>query len=219
MSPSDTELEAVVLESLLPTLEAEGFRVLLHPSSKFLPAFMRTHQPDAIAVKQDRKVAIEVMSDAPGAGARLRRMQEVFSGHPEWEFRVVYAPSRAAEAAIPTPARTVLEDVLDRLPKVLEDGGPVPAVLTAWSAFEAAARSLAPADVARPQPPARLVEILASDGYLTPLEADHVRRFADLRNKAAHGDFNVVLTPSDLRKFVRIVRALLDQLPETASAS
>src|SRR6266478_5250944 len=49
MSPEPSE--AMLLESVLPDLEAEGFEVFAHPSPPILPAFMRDHSPDAIALR------------------------------------------------------------------------------------------------------------------------------------------------------------------------
>ena len=62
MSATETR-EEVLLESLLPRYEAEGFTVIIHPSSSFLPPFMGSYRPDAIALSPDKKIAIEVKHD------------------------------------------------------------------------------------------------------------------------------------------------------------
>ena len=59
---------AEVIESLLPRYEAEGFDVYVNPSPSILPPFMQTYRPDAIALKKDKKIAIEVV----GSSAPLR---------------------------------------------------------------------------------------------------------------------------------------------------
>jgi hypothetical protein len=61
MSKAGTR-ERDFLENLLPQYEAEGFSVFLHPSSTMLPTFMERYRPGAIAIKPDKKIAIEVVS-------------------------------------------------------------------------------------------------------------------------------------------------------------
>jgi hypothetical protein len=67
MSLPDTR-EVDVLESILPRYEAEGFEVFVHPSPSILPPFMQSYRPDAIALKPDKKVAIEVVRTAARDG-------------------------------------------------------------------------------------------------------------------------------------------------------
>jgi len=211
MSSYDTELEQAVFESIVPDLEAEGFRVFVQPSRSVLPPFMRdTSRPDAIALKGDKKIAIEIMSGRLAEGEKLRRLQDLLSAHPEWELRVFYAPPRTAEAPVDAPSKEAIEAILNGLPRIIDEAGPVPAILTAWSALEATARLLMPERIRKPQPPARLVEILASDGYVTPPEADGIRKLSHLWNRAAHGGFDVDFTPVQLEELIRLVRTLLD---------
>jgi len=76
MSPEPSE--AMLLESVLPDLEAEGFEVFAHPSPPILPAFMRDHSPDAIALRSDKKLAIEVLREGAPSNRRLDRLRELF---------------------------------------------------------------------------------------------------------------------------------------------
>lgn len=213
MSSLHSGLEEAILENVLPDLEAEGFQVFPHPARSLLPAFMRSYAPDAIAIKGDRKIAIEVSSGSSMGEERLPRLSELFSRHPEWELRVLYAPPRRAEMVRPeAPVREAVEAVIDTLPKVLEESGPVPALLTAWSVFEAAARLLLPEKLDQPQTTNRLVEVLASDGCVTPTEAELLRRLGRMRNVAAHGGLGVDLAPEQLEGLIAVIRTLLGQL-------
>jgi uncharacterized protein YutE (UPF0331/DUF86 family) len=210
--------EVAVFQTMLPQLEAEGFEVFFHPSRTMLPPFLRTYQPDAIAVKGDKKIAIEIMSSSGNAETKLERLRKLFSEHTDWELRVVYAPPRVPEQHISTPSRELIEDHLKRITAAFDAIGPAASLLIAWSVFEATARSLIP-DLGRPQAPARLLEILASGGYITPTEAEILRRLGRLRNEAAHGRLDATLTREDLDELVRITRTILalhDQAtPET----
>src|SRR5260221_1908369 len=71
--------EATLLESVLPELEAEGFEVFANPSPPILPPFMRGHSPDAIALRKDKKLAIEVLREGVPSNRRLDKLRELFS--------------------------------------------------------------------------------------------------------------------------------------------
>jgi hypothetical protein len=214
MSSFDSQIEEAVLNSLVPNLEAEGFQVILQPSRSLLPQFMQSYRPDAIALKENRKIAIEVTAQgSPSADSKLKRLRDLFAEHEDWELRVLYAPLRTDENVSITSSQA-LHAALDRLPMVLEVAGPVPALLTAWAAFEAAARALTPASLGRAQAPTRLIEVLASDGYLTPKEADRLRILGRLRSAAAHGNFEVSLSADELNEFINVTKALLEMQAE-----
>jgi hypothetical protein len=211
MSLAESQSDAVILQMLVPTLEAEGFRVFLNPSRSILPSFMQGYQPDAIAMKADRKVAIEVKSRSGHAEPQVQRLRAMFSAHPDWELRNVYAPTQGTDHAITVIPHQLVVENLDRLLKVFDEAGSIPALLTGWSVFEAAARSLIPDHLGRPQTPGRLLEVLASEGYVTPAEADALRELGNLRNKAAHGKLDAAVTRDQIAELVSVTRSLLDQ--------
>src|SRR5260370_41498384 len=92
--------ESDLLENLLPQYEAEGFTVFLHPSSAMLPPFMGGYRPDAVAIKSDKKIAIEVKRYAPNSKSNIKHISEIFAQHTEWELRVYYVPVRPQEKTI-----------------------------------------------------------------------------------------------------------------------
>jgi hypothetical protein len=215
MPISQSGLEEAVFQALLPKLEAEGFQVFLHPSPAMLPPFMQNLQPDAVAMKPDRKIAIEVTPAGRQAESKLRRLQALFSNQPDWELRVVYAPPRTDDADISVASKAAVLETLDRLLRIFDDAGPLPALLTGWSVFEAAARNVIPDNLGRPQQPSRLIELLASGGYVTPDEAASLRRLGRLRNQAAHGRLDVPLTRPEIEDLVTTTRALLATVAES----
>src|SRR5579863_6180676 len=103
MSTAHTR-EETVLEVILPRYVAEGFTVITHPTSDVLPEFMRTYRPDAVALRSDKKIAIEIKTHEPEVGRRLMRIKDLFAGHSDWEFRVYYAPEYARETPLLAPA-------------------------------------------------------------------------------------------------------------------
>jgi hypothetical protein len=218
MSNMHSQLEEAVLETLVPDLEAEGYQVLVHPQRAALPEFMRAYQPDAIAVKRDKKIAIEVKtSAAPHTERRIQQIREIFTAHPEWEFRLVYAPPRSPELRLPKPSRDIVLENAKRIPEILDESGPLAALLTGWSVLEAAARFLMPTEMAKPQTPARLLETLASTGYLTPEEADNLRPLGRLRNEAAHGRLDVPANQSQIEQLAHVVQKMLEVPPRRAA--
>ena len=209
MSSTQSQIEAAVLETFLPDLEAEGFAVFVHPSPKMLPPFLRAHRPNAIAFKEGRKLAIEVVTPQDDSAARMERLRKLLEEHGDWKLEVLYASPQIAKQ-LPVASRATIEDQLDRILKAFEEVGPTASLLIAWSVFEAAARSMMPDTLGRPQTPVRLLDVLAADGTVTPDEADALRRLGRLRNEAAHGRLDVEVTREDLEILIGATRTVLD---------
>lgn len=208
---SGSRQEQAILEALVPGLEADGFTVFLQPSGSMLPPPLRkAYRPDAIALKEGKKLAIEVVS-LMDSDRKLELLRALFAQAPDWELRVVYAPPRAAVQELSAIPKDVIEGHLKRLSSVSVELGAAASLLIAWSLFEAAARLVVPESFSGPQAPKRLIELLASDGYITPDEAATLRRVAELRNQAAHGALDVEVTTADVDAVVRAVQTLLSQ--------
>lgn len=203
--------EDAVLEVVVPELEAEGFEVFLRPSGRMLPGFLKGTQPDAIAIGKQQKLVVQVVAGGVPTDARLENIRRLVAERQDWTLRVFYAPPPSSERAITVPSRTRIEKQLDRVAVAADEIGPAASLLAAWSAFEAAARALIPDDLRRPQPSARLLEVLAFEGYLSPDEADALRRLGQLRNEAAHGGLDVDVSQGDLNTLLDATRSLLDQ--------
>jgi hypothetical protein len=213
MNVKDAEIEEALLESRLSYLEADGFKVFIRPSREVLPEFMKSYRPDAIARRGDEKIAIEVVSDPRRWAETTEQLRNLFAQHPDWKLELMYIPPQTEDLLIEAPSKEAIERNVERLSAEIDALGPAPALLAAWSAFEAAARLLAPNRLARPQPAARLLEVLASEGYLNPEEADGARRIAHVRNRAAHGDFGIVVSVKDVDFMMGLIRSILAQAP------
>lgn len=215
MSASSSRIEEAALQAVVPSLEAEGFQVFVQPTRRMLPSFMERYQPDAIAVRPDKKVALEVLANSAQTGGyreRVTRLQAMFADHPDWEFRVIYAPESDAAEDIPVSPREAIEELLARVEAAYDAMGPAAALLAAWAAFEAAARALAPNVYGRPQPTSRLIEGLAGEGYITPDEADIIRQVSRFRVQIAHGRLDLVPAREHVGGLIRITREMLSQL-------
>lgn len=209
MSRYGSELERAVLEALIPSLEAKGYQVFIQPSRSILPPFMEGYRPDAVALKQGDNIAIEVSSPVRASDEKLLNLKARFQGQKDWSFQIYYAPPQHVEPSIKAPAKGNVLDIVDAASSLMDEAGGIPSLLTAWAAFEGASRLLLPDQLLRAQTPGRLVETLASQGYVTPDEADVLRRCAQLRNRVAHGDFNASLDRGDVTKLISIIKDLL----------
>jgi uncharacterized protein YutE (UPF0331/DUF86 family) len=202
MAASSAVRERDFLQTLVPGYEAEGFSVFLHPAGEMLPPFMRGYQPDAIAVKDGKQIAIEIKRDVTRQAPQMEQLQQIFSKHPEWELRVYYIPGRPEEEDIQAPDLPEIDAALAEVDQLKRAGHLRAALIMAWAALEAAGRALLPQHLARPQPANRLIEVLASEGVVTPTEADSLRKAISLRNAATHGHFAVPITEQEVEQVV-----------------
>jgi uncharacterized protein YutE (UPF0331/DUF86 family) len=214
MSAASTFRERVFLENMAERYEADGFSVFLHPTREILPPFFGGYRPDAIALKNGKKVAIEIKRDVARHASGVERIKKIFSEHPEWELRVYYIPERHPEGEdIEAPDVSQIDSALAEIADLERAGALRAALMMAWAAFEAAGRALPPQSLAQPQPANQLIEALASQGAVTPTEADSLRKAVALRNAATHGHFSVPIRGEEVDQVVaaaKLVRGLVN---------
>lgn len=215
---SATETEAAILEAVLPRLKAEGYDVFRNPPRHLLPEFMSGYRPDAIAIGNGKKIAIEIVGSQSPSAAKREKLQERFTPDSGWELKIVLAQSVPSTQAIESVSDTSIERSLETVSQLTEAGLTQPALLIAWASFEALGRRLLPASFVRPQTPGRLVDVLAGDGELTPGEADIVRQLIASRNRLIHGDLDMRIDKADIAQFVTILRTLLSLAKEDAAS-
>ncbi len=210
MSSPGFNVEQSIMDTIVPELEADGYRVVMHPLKESLPAFLSGIQPDMVAYKGDQKLAIEILSQRRPSNSREQHLRKIFMEHSDWALRLVYAPPITSEASLPVLAKHVISQHLTRIEASIETMGLTAALLMGWAAFEAAARALLPSDFRLPQPPARLIEALAFEGYVTPDEADVLWRLSSMRTEVAHGSLDLVPALGDVRRLLNTTRLLLE---------
>jgi uncharacterized protein YutE (UPF0331/DUF86 family) len=132
----------------------------------------------------------------------MEQLQQILSKHPEWELRVYYIPGRPEEEDIQAPDLPEIDAALAEVDQLKRAGHLRAALIMAWAALEAAGRALLPQHLARPQPANKLIEVLASEGVVTPTEADSLRKAISLRNAATHGHFAVPITEQEVEQVV-----------------
>jgi uncharacterized protein YutE (UPF0331/DUF86 family) len=205
--------ESDLLEGVLPDLEAEGFEVFSNPAPHMLPPFLRAHRPDAVALRKDKKLAIEFLREGAPSNGRLDKLREALAEHKDWELRVYWVNPSGSRTTVESVSRSAIEQSIASIEQLTAEGRARPALLMAWATFEAIGRALLPDRFRNAQTPGRLVEVLAMEGFLTPTEADEVRRLAESRNQLIHGGLDTAVSEADLRRFADVLKTLCSFLP------
>ncbi|HTZ36504.1 MAG TPA: hypothetical protein VMB84_10800 [Stellaceae bacterium] len=213
--PSQAARETDILESALAGYAAEGFDVFVEPSPAVLPPFMRSVRPDAVAISADRKIAFEVKHAARPGTNQTDRLRALLEDHPDWELHVLYVSPRLQTEIIDIATPLAIKKAIGQARELRDAYPPGSSLIVGWSALEAIARSLMPDRLGRPQPPFKLVEILATEGFVTPSEAENLRKIAAIRNSVAHGKLDAQIEPQLIDKFLDTLRTLLLLMPKT----
>lgn len=207
--------EAEVLRGVIPELEAEGYDVFIRPRPPLVPAFLGSFQPDAIAIRSDKKLLVEIVS-RPNADKELERLRGLLKDQPSWELRVILiSPTTVPDSlAVQTPA--AIRQRIDEMQKLIQEGHASSAFLLGWASFEAASRLLLMEQFRRPQTPGRLVDVLAGSGYLTPSEADRRRPMAKKRNAFVHGELQADIGAEDVQQLIAVLQTILEMIEKGA---
>ena len=215
MSTAETR-EATLLEAVLAGYRAQGFDVYVNPSSTTLPGFILPYRLDAVAIKADEKIAIEVARSPDTSAERIKRLPLLCRAS-YWTLKVYYHGDINIENDIEAPSLRAIEDAIQEVDELRKSGRLRAALVMGWAILEGIARSLLPDQLGRQQPPNTLIETLASNGFLTPGEADSLRSTISVRNAAAHGRLNVIVEPKQLDQLVDALRTLFALLGKGSS--
>jgi hypothetical protein len=201
--------EAEVLRGLMPQLEAEGYQVYLHPRPPLTPDFLGNFQPDAIAIRNDKNLLIEIISETHHTTDELNRLRNLIKDQPNWELRVILLTPITVSETLPIQSSEAIRHRIAEMEELVRAGHIGSAFLLGWASFEAAGRALLTEQFRKPQTPGRLVDVLAGDGYLTPSEADRLRALAKKRNAFIHGEFGADITAADVVQIIGVLKTLL----------
>jgi uncharacterized protein YutE (UPF0331/DUF86 family) len=206
-------VELDVLQDLVPELEADGFDVYIHPNKPLIPGFLGDFRPDALAIRADKSLVVEVLRRSPHASKRLERITALLQGQKKWELRVVWIDPTSDQETLQVQDIAAMQARILEIKQIAASGHIEPAMLMAWATFEALARAVLTKQFGRPQTPDRLIQILAGEGYLTPTEADGLRALAEKRNKLIHGELQVRVSAKELQDFASVLETMLQQVP------
>jgi hypothetical protein len=200
--------EAEVLRGMIPELVAEGYEVFVNPRPPLAPAFLGDLRPDAIAIRGDKKLMVEIVS-IPSADKKLERLRTALKDQQDWELKVVVLSPATAPDVLQVQTLDVIGQRIAEMQELVASKHFGPALLLGWAAFEASGRKLLSEEFRKPQTPRRLVSVLAGEGYLTPSEADRLRRLADKRNAFIHGELEEQIGAEDVQQLIVILETML----------
>ena len=199
-------IEEELLQREVARLKSEGFDVFLHPGNPPAPAFIGDFIPDAVALGKGRKIVVEVARNA--SDKRLVELADKFQRQREWEFKLLVATTASPEPPLAVQSRQSIADALAEIERLHAVNGWRAGFLLAWAAFEAVGRAAMRQTFERPQTPARIVDVLGSQGVLTPSEADRMRELANKRTRLIHGDLDIAVSDTDVQTLVSMLRKL-----------
>lgn len=208
-----------ILRAVAPELEAQGYEVFLQPSGTFLPKFFQGFRPDAIALSAKKNLAIEIARETAEARQNVQQLSSLIKGQPNWELRVFWVTPTTSGAALSVQPPAKLKERIEEANKLWTEGHYGSALLIGWATFEAICRALMPRSFALPQTPARLVEVISSEGYVSPDEGDRLRSLAQLRNNFVHGNLDIPMDKQEIAFFIEVLCRLEKVIEETAELS
>ena len=205
--------ESLVLERLRETYEQQGYAFFLEPSGDILPPFLRGYRPDAMALKGNGGEIIAVkFGPNSEKDDRLKALAKALKDQPDWRLRLQVEQPRAEDRLmIEPPTRPQLEGLIAESERLVIENHPRAAMLLAWSALEAVARTRAVARglvTGRPLSPAGIVESLEMGGSIDHETGFDLRQTAQLRNRIAHGDLTAVVDPGSVESLIRCIKGL-----------
>ncbi len=213
---SSRALEQTVVDRLAADLRAEGYEVVRDPRGPVLPAFMGSYKPDLVAFGRDGNVAVEVKMRRENSKLDVSGIAKLFEGRKDWEFRVFWVPVSEEEELLRPQSIADIGRALSNAETLTSQERPDAGFLLAWAVFEALGRRIFADRFARPQTPGRLIEVMASEGVLTPDEATRLRFLVPFRNRLIHGELDVGLDAAKAKEFLVILRSLLETASEPA---
>lgn len=202
------------LARLASEYEERGYEVRIKPAvDDALAGILGTYRPDLIAWGRGETVAVEVTTrDQLRRMPWLSELADRIGAAPGWRFEIALFDERAAyEQAEPLSALDVRAQI-DQADELLRAGHAVPALLVAWSALEAALRTVLQHSGAEPKgiSASLLVEQATHEGLVADDDRSLVRRVATVRNAVAHG-FRSPATGDEVRQITALARRVLDE--------
>ncbi|MGC2202531.1 MAG: hypothetical protein WA633_20635 [Stellaceae bacterium] len=192
--PVTSEREAI--KQYAEWYSRQGYEVLVEPSLKQLPDFLRTLAPDMIVRRDGENIVVEIKTSSPESFEQVQRLASAVEHRPGWKLQVVYAdlpdPEWEPPAHLPDPAALV--NRLGSMGRVRgDDDQSRLQFLLLWSIIEAAARHKLSSHKI---PPTRrisssaLIKMLLTEGIIEEDEYAVLRRGLAVRNAIGHGFLN-----------------------------
>ncbi len=205
------------LEAISADYIAKGYAVTIDPLPADRPPFLRRFRPDALAIKRDDHVVLEVKTHASlRSDAGLRSLASVIEAEPGWRLEVVVvrgALRKPPEGGAPSLSAIGRDaDLIEAAHLMLEHGLVEPAFVSAWVAFEASFRlalEREKVDTSRMRPEGVVKTLWSSGWFVDSDERKYLESLWAARNQLVHG-FASARTPT--KEDTQFVMRLADRL-------
>jgi hypothetical protein len=191
---------------------ARNYRVIVGPSQRELPEFLRGFEPDLVVTSDSDRAVVEVKQRRALIGAEaFARMAEIVEQHPGWRLELVLVPAEH-EPQEQLPDTGDVTRVRALLAQANELRGSAMAIVPAFAAVEHA--MIIAAERAGLELPSRspqtVLKTLFAYGLLAKKAYEDVSRAMEIRNDVAHGKRTDVDAEPWIATVAAIVAGLLD---------
>ena len=198
--------EKFALDAMEPVWTSQGYTVVRNPPSQQLPDFFGSFSPDAIAIGKEPNLVIEVLNpESTASTAKLKQLESLFTERKDWKIEIVYFGSD--QVSVDSASSREIKGALDAAEE-LSGIEPRAALLLAWASLEAIGRRLDAEGTVQALSPRRLIDLLVSLGFASQMEGEELRNFADMRNKIAHGQLNVMPSRQQVLELVGLAKSI-----------
>lgn len=189
---SEALVQRHVLSLLRDRYAQEGFSFMEHPPRNLLPSEFGSYRPEAIAVSEREKHAIEVVVRGGRTRPRLAEASRLVASAPGWRLRII-EPGLDLPAPMPSTqvSEARLSSAIAELRSLVESGHGAAALLYGAAVLEAALRkrllerygwqSVRPADLRQ------LLSVAEVHGEIESEERRALAEVLTQRNRLAHG--------------------------------
>jgi hypothetical protein len=206
--------ERHLLSMLRENYEARGYTFIEHPGASLLPVTFGRYRPDAIAVRDTDKFAIEVKLGGASSN-RLEEISAAVSGSAGWKLHVISPGESGDNEPFSGPGILDFDEKLREIDTLVSGRHYVAAFLFAWGVFEAAAlrrlTSRYAVDAADRRTPNSLIAMLETYGELSSEDAREIASLNRSRNALAHGNHQSPPTEAQLRDLAGFIRRLASE--------
>lgn len=192
---------------------ANGYDVVVGPSQRELPEFLRGFEPDLVVTSEDDRAVVEVKQRRSLIGAEwFSRMAQSIEEQPGWRLELVLVPAEGeaeeAEELLPDAGNIIRVHTL--LSQARELGHDSMAIVAAFAAAEnamllAANRAGLPLSSRSPD---AMMKTLFAHGLLSKEAYDDLDRAMHVRNEVVHGK----RTDVDGRPWAERIAPIADEL-------
>jgi hypothetical protein len=194
--------------------------VVLRPKAGDLPPFAKHFNVDIVAKRGGEGVLVQVKKDREDLAADpdTPRYAETTSAQPGWRFDfAILQPENVMAREVrgaQEPSEELINKILASAEALAREEYLNPALLTAWSGFEAAMRRRLRAEgetAGWGSQPREMLSLLNATGIASASEFVGLELAYRQRNELAHGFAAPSVDPGTVRFLIEIARRLLDE--------